>query len=215
MLTLDDRRWRDIAAIVPYDFVLILVNERKYGGGGIFGLYSTAAAQSAFADYLVVHEFGHHFAALGDEYYTSPVAYEGADGPRIEPWEPNITALLDPEELKWGALATDATPVPTPWDKEAYETQSRASQARRAELRAAGAAEATLEALFREEQERFTPLLAEGPHGDAVGAFEGAMYEAVGYYRPAADCLMFTRDDVGFCAVCRAAIERIIDLYSR
>jgi hypothetical protein len=47
-----------------------------------------------------------------------------------------------------------------------------------------------------------------------VGAFEGAMYEAKGYYRAQADCIMFTRDEVGFCAVCRRAINRIIDLYT-
>ena len=41
------------------------------------------------------------------------------------------------------------------------------------------------------------------------------MYEATGYYRPQADCIMFTRDEVGFCAVCRRAIERVIDLYTQ
>jgi hypothetical protein len=47
-----------------------------------------------------------------------------------------------------------------------------------------------------------------------VGVFEGAMYQAKGYYRSQVDCIMFTRDEVGFCAVCRRAIERIIDLYT-
>ena len=50
------------------------MNGRTYGGGGIFNLYSTVAADNAFAPYVFVHEFGHHFAALADEYYTSPVA---------------------------------------------------------------------------------------------------------------------------------------------
>jgi hypothetical protein len=58
-------------------------------------------------------------------------------------------------------------------------------------------------------------LLGAGPHAGKVGAFEGAMYEASGYYRPQADCIMFTRDEVGFCAVCRRAIAQVIDLYSR
>jgi hypothetical protein len=48
-----------------------------------------------------------------------------------------------------------------------------------------------------------------------VGAFEGAGYEAKGLYRPEADCIMFTRDPVGFCRVCRHAISRIIDQYAR
>ena len=71
------------------------MNSATYGGGGIFGLYSTVAADSAWAPYIFVHEFGHHLAALADEYYTSDVAYLPA-ADRVEPWEPNVTALLDP-----------------------------------------------------------------------------------------------------------------------
>ena len=72
-----------------------------------------------------------------------------------------------------------------------------------------------MEALFREELGRMTPLLDTGAHAGKVGAFEGALYESKGYYRPQADCIMFTRDEVGFCAVCRRAIERVIALYAR
>jgi hypothetical protein len=214
ILSLDDRSWRDIAAASPYDSVLILVNERKYGGGGIYGLYSTAAADSAFSPYLVVHEFGHHFAGLGDEYYTSDVAYEEFSEGRVEPWEPNITALNDSEQLKWGDLLTDGTPLPTPWNKSEFEKHSRAIQQRRRELRAAGAPEEKLEQLFTEERAQLTEMLAAEQYAGRVGAFEGAMYEAQGLYRPTADCIMFTRDRVGFCPVCRHAIERIVDLYS-
>ena len=215
VLTLDDRSWRDLAAVVPYEFVLILVNERKYGGGGIFNLYSTAAAHSSYAPYLVVHEFGHHFAGLGDEYFTGSVAYEKFVGDRVEPWEPNVTALLDPEALKWGDLVSEAMPLPTPWRKEAYEERSIASQERRAKLRAEGASEEALEQLFDEERELFTRMLGEDEHAGEVGAFEGAMYEMQGLYRPSVDCIMFTRDRVGFCPVCRRAIERVIDMYAR
>jgi len=214
VLSLEDHAWRDVAATAPYEFVLILVNERKYGGGGIFNLYSTAAAGSGFADYLVVHEFGHHFAGLGDEYYTSPVAYKDFAGDHAEPWEPNITALEDPERLKWRDLVEDDTPLPTPWDKTVYEQRSRELQSVRRELRAEGAPEEELEELFREEQELFTSMLGDQEHAGAVGAFEGAMYEAQGLYRPSVDCIMFTRDDVGFCPVCRRALTRIINLYS-
>jgi hypothetical protein len=215
VLTLDDRSWRDLAAVVPYEFVLILVNERKYGGGGIFNLYSTAAAHSSYAPYLVVHEFGHHFAGLGDEYFTGSVAYEKFIGDRVEPWEPNVTALLDPEALKWADLVPEATPLPTPWRKQAYEERSIASQERRAKLRAEGASEEALERLFDEERELFTRTLGEDEYAGKVGAFEGAMYETQGLYRPSVDCIMFTRDRVGFCPVCRRAIERVIDMYAR
>jgi hypothetical protein len=215
ILTLNDRAWRDAAAAAPYDAVLILVNERKYGGGGIFNLYSTAAAHSAFAAYLVVHEFGHHFAGLGDEYYTSDVAYEETAGEHQEPWEANITALHDPEHLKWGDLLDPDTPLPTPWNKAEFEKASRDFQDRRRKLRAEGASEEALEALFRDEQTLMTEMLAATEHAGRVGAFEGAGYEAQGLYRRTVDCIMFTRDEVGFCPVCSRAIIRVINLYAR
>jgi hypothetical protein len=215
VLTLDDRSWRDIAAAAPYDSVIILVNSEKYGGGGIYGLYATAAVDSGFAPYLMVHEFGHSFAGLGDEYYTSDVAYEDFQGGQTEPWEPNITALNDPENLKWSDLVADGTPLPTPWKKESYEEASRKYQERRRKLRAEGAPETTVEELFLEVQEEMTARLGSEEYAGKVGAFEGASYQAQGLYRPSADCIMFTRDEVGFCAVCGRAIERVIDLYTR
>jgi hypothetical protein len=214
VLTVNDRAWRDVAAAAPYDFVLILVNSEKYGGGGIYGLYATAAIDSGFAPYLLVHEFGHHFAGLGDEYYTSDVAYENFHGERVEPWEPNITALLDPEVLKWRHLVKAGTPLPTPWQKAEFEEFSRANQAERRALRQKGAAETELERLFTEERQKLTRMLGAEEFAGRVGAFEGASYEPEGLYRPAADCIMFTRDKVGFCPVCSEAIERVIDLYS-
>ena len=72
-----------------------------------------------------------------------------------------------------------------------------------------------MEALFREELGIESKLLASGPNAGKVGAFEGANYEAKGYYRPQQDCIMFTRDEVGFCAVCRRAIERVIRMYAK
>jgi hypothetical protein len=88
-------------------------------------------------------------------------------------------------------------------------------QKRRREIRAQHRPEEEMEALFREEREKETRLLDSGPNARKVGAFEGAMYEARGYYRPQQDCIMFTRDEVGFCAVCRRAIERVIRMYAK
>ena len=212
---MEDRTWRDAAAAAPYEFVLILVNERKYGGGGIYNLYSTAAADSSYAPYLVIHEFGHHFAGLGDEYFTSSVAYENFTGDHVEPWEPNVTALHDPEDLKWKNLVDGGTPLPTPWDKEEYESHSVKVQEKRREMRGAGAAEEEMEALFDQEREHYTSWLGSREYAGRVGAFEGAMYESHGLYRPTVDCIMFTRDRVGFCPVCARGIEEVIDMYSR
>jgi hypothetical protein len=216
VLTFDNRALRRTAQFAPYEFIEVLVNGRTYGGGGIFNLYSTVASDNAFANYVFVHEFGHHFAGLADEYYTSSVAYTpSAD--RVEPWEPNVTALLDVSTLKWRNLVSpsaNVTPIPTPWNKEAFENYSREIQRRRVQLRKDKRPEEEMEALFREELAHEEKMFAVEKYFGQVGAFEGAMYEARGYYRPEIDCIMFSRTD-HFCKVCRAAIERIIKMYSR
>jgi hypothetical protein len=211
VLAFDNKRLREAASAAPYEFMEIVVNDRKYGGGGIHNLYATVAADNRFTPYVLVHEFGHHFAGLADEYYTSSVAYEGPEG-RPEPWETNATA--DPRASKWRDLIAPATPTPTPWEKEAFEAAQRELQAERRRIRADKRPEAEMEALFERERLAMTELLGRGPHARSVGAFEGAMYQAQGYYRPQADCTMFTRDEVGFCAVCKRTIERVIDQYA-
>ena len=213
VLTFDNKKWRRVASSTPYDFVEILTNSETYGGGGIYGLFSTAAANGEWAAYLFVHEFGHHFAGLADEYYTSSVAYEGPEQ-IIEPYEPNVTALLDPENLKWKHLVAPNTPLPTPWPKAEFEEHSMAVQEKRAHMRAANVPEAEMNELFRFTKEYSEDLFSKAEYRDAIGAFEGANYEAEGYYRSEQNCLMFTRTDY-FCAVCAAAIEKVIDEYTR
>ena len=212
VLTFDNQAFRRIASFAPYEFVEILVNNQTYGGGGIFGLYSTVAADSLWAPYLFVHEFGHHFAALADEYYTSDVAYLPATD-RVEPWEPNVTALLDPANLKWKDLVQKDTPLPTPWAKQAFETYARDIQAQRAKLRKEKRPEAEIDVLFNQQKEREENAFKQEKYFGKVGAFEGAMYEARGYFRPEVDCIMFTRSET-FCTVCRRTIVRVIDLYN-
>jgi hypothetical protein len=214
VLTFDNHAVRKVAQFAPYEFIEILANNRTYGGGGIFNLYSTVAADNAFANYVFVHEFGHHFAALADEYYTSPVAYAPAPAERVEPWEPNATALLNPAELKWKDPVLPDTPIPTPWNKEAYEEYSLAYQKRRNQIRKENRPEAEMEALFRESLKHEQEMFRREKYWGRVGAFEGCNYEAKGYYRPQIDCIMFSRTNY-FCAVCRRAIKRIINLYSR
>ncbi len=228
ILSFDNRALRKVAQFAPYEFVEILVNNRTYGGGGIFNLYSTVAVDNAFANYVFVHEFGHHFAGLADEYYTSAVSYAPATE-RVEPWEPNATAfpgstgvsLVDPKHaqdaratLKWGDLVAPDTPLPTPWHKDEFEKYSLAIQKRRGEIRKQKLPENVMEALFREELQHEQAEFRKEKYYGKVGAFEGSIYEATGYYRPEVDCIMFTRTN-HFCAVCRRAIERIVGLYSR
>ena len=214
VLTYDDRALREAASAAPYDFLEILVNDARYGGGGIFNHQATAAVDSSWAEYLFVHEFGHHFAALADEYYTSDVAYE-TGGEKPEPWEPNVTAQTAREKLKWADLVEAGTPLPTPWEKDTFEKRSREIQKTRRAIVAAGKPPSALDELFREEAKEETALLGSMKWSGKVGAFEGAAYEAKGLYRSSADCIMFTRDNVGFCPVCRRGITRIIDQYAR
>jgi hypothetical protein len=212
VLSFENRAWRDVASFAPYDFVEILTNSRTYGGGGIFGLYSTVAADNAFAPYVFVHELGHNLAGLADEYYTSDVAYETGKV-RAEPWEPNVTA--DPHNPKWKSLITAGVPLPTPWRKTEFEKHSYAMKEIRKKIRADNRPEQEMEDHFRREQKEDTRLLGSDAWSGKVGVFEGASYEATGYYRSQTDCIMFTRDQVPFCGACQAAINRVIDLYSR
>jgi len=213
VLTFDNKAMRRIASSAPYDFIEILTNTEVYGGGGIYGLFSTAAANSEWAPYLFVHEFGHHFAGLADEYYTSSVEYEAPEE-ITEPYEPNVTALLDPDNLKWKHLVLPHTPLPTSWPKAEYEEHSIAVQKKRAEMRAANVSEEEMNELFRYTRDYVEALFAKSGQDGIVGAFEGGNYQAEGFYRPQQNCLMFTRTDY-FCAVCAEAIEKVIDEYTQ
>jgi len=213
ILTFDNRAWRDIAAWAPYEYVTILTNGDVYGGGGLYNVFSTAAGGNDFAEYLFVHEFGHHFAGLADEYYTSPVAYEPPER-IVEPWPANVTASTDAARLKWRDLLTPGAPVPTPWPKQQFETLSKEFQERRARIRAEKRPEAEMTRLFREELEVMTKLLASAEHARTVGLFQGANYDAQAFYRPEIDCVMFTRNKVPFCRVCQRALARVIDRHT-
>jgi hypothetical protein len=211
VLSYDNRTIRNIASAVPYDLMVILVNERTYGGGGIYNLYTTVSADNLFAEYIMIHEMGHHMAALADEYYTSAVAYE-IPQVKVEPWETNITALFDRENLKWKDLVEEGTPLPTPWNKEEFDRAGYRIQKERDSLRAAMVPEEVMEDLFMRQMEQEDTYFLEEQYLGKVGAFEGAGYMAKGLYRPQIDCIMYTRHLV-FCKVCARSIEKIIDHY--
>lgn len=213
ILSFDNHSFRDVASFAPYDFVEILSNGQTYGGGGIFGLYATVAAKSLWAPYVFVHEFGHHFAGLADEYFTSETALLPQQG-RPEPWEPNVTAASELGKLKWKDLVGPSTPVPTPWKKQQFESRDHELQTLRKQIRAERRPESEMDALFLQTKKEMTALLDNDTYSRKVGAFEGAMYESSGFYRPEEDCIMFSRNDVPFCRVCQKAISQIINLYA-
>lgn len=113
LTTSDYHKVRDVAACVPYDQIYILVNSQKYGGGGIYNFYSVCTSDNELSEFIFMHEFGHGFASLGDEYYTSSVAYEGFYNLEVEPYQPNLTTLKDFEK-KWKHMIDEDTPIPTP-----------------------------------------------------------------------------------------------------
>ncbi|MCK9244399.1 MAG: IgA Peptidase M64 [Candidatus Marinimicrobia bacterium] len=192
VLTLNNKTVRDIAAQAPYDQIIFIFNSNKYGGGGIFNLYSTCYStaaepeQSSWPDYVFVHEFGHSFAGLADEYYTSSTPYNDLYPVGVEPWEPNITALLNPAELKWSDLVTPDIPLPTPWEKAFFDQATK------------------------DHSNELEQILKSQKNYGQVGAFQGAGYASEGLYRPCLDCIMFSRHQIAFCPVCQTAILKVI-----
>ena len=145
----------------------------------------------------------------------------------MEPAEPNITALLDPRNLKWKSLASPGIEIPTLWEKDEFDKMDNGLQkirqevnAKVARLKREGAPkeevekeEAEAERLSLEHARRVDAYLRKSRYAGKIGAFEGAGYAAQGLYRPAIDCIMFTKGAKPFCEVCVQAIIRVIDTY--
>lgn len=196
VLPFDNKKLHDIAGCAPFDQLYIIFNSNKYGGGGIYNHIATCYARDTipdhawWPDYVFVHEFGHALGGLADEYYSSSVAYDEFYPPNVEPWEPNITALLNPQSLKWEDLVKPSTPLPTPWNKTQYDSLPYQDSAGR-------------EKLLRSEK-----------YWGTVGAFQGAGYVSEYLYRPELDCRMFSKSLAPFCRVCQNALAKVIRFYS-
>lgn len=169
LTTQDIKTLNDYAAVVPHDNIILLINSERYGGGGVYNYYSGTTAGHQLSPKVFIHEFGHGFAGLADEYYSSSVAYDNFYPLDVEPWEPNITTLVA-FGLKWKNLIKEETPLPTP-DEEKYKT--------------------------------------------VTGLFEGGGYSAKGIFRPESDCRMKSNGPKGYCSVCREAVKRMIEFYTK
>ncbi len=225
LLTEDNRDLHDIASSVPYDALLIMVNHKRYGGGGIYNFYLTFTSDNSWRDFVFIHEFGHSFAGLADEYYSSSTAYDEFYTPGIEPLEPNITALLNPDKLKWGDLVEKGTPIPTPWNKQKYDSLSNEYQRIRAQyqkkiadMKRENKDADKIEALEKESEatgRRYAEELKKMiDSGKKVGAYEGAGYLSKGMYRPQLDCIMKSKNADGYCKVCSRRIVEMIRFYT-
>jgi hypothetical protein len=199
VLPFDDRGMRRMLDGVPCDALLVVCNSQKYGGGGLFNRFTVVAGHNPELRYLVVHELGHSFGGLADEYYAAVVPY-ATPAVQVEPWEPNVTPMLDGSP-KWRELVAPDMTLPSPWRKADYE--------------AAASVKAETPVERKQRQQNESRVLSSDPLLGKVGAFEGAMYRSTGMYRPEVRCLMFNQLAEGFCHVCRTAIERRIELFSR
>ncbi|HAQ20829.1 MAG TPA: peptidase M64 [Prolixibacteraceae bacterium] len=103
---------RDMAGNAPYDYIYILANTAKYGGGAIYNFYGISAAHHINeTGKIYIHEFGHLFAGLGDE-YVGGVEYSEFYPTSVEPWEPNLTTLVNFDQ-KWKSILPEGTVIPT------------------------------------------------------------------------------------------------------
>ena len=196
-------------AHTPWDTLVILCNSDKFGGGGLYGQYACLASRSENISYLAVHEFAHSFAGLADEYYTAPVTYEPEQVISLDLWEPNVSKLDEQGYVKWQKRVGANVPVPTPWDKEAYEALMGEYEALRrndhedSETTRERIHNVTLTAKAHIQKQVYY---------NKVGAFEGARYQSCGFYRPEVDCLMFSRKAERFCQICQDTINKTIDV---
>ncbi len=118
LTTLHIKRLHDILAGIPYEHILLLSNTDKYGGGGIYNSYLMSSVSNEKSLPVVVHELGHSFAGLGDEYfYEHEDLFQEYYPSDVEPWEPNITTLVD-FASKWQDMLSPSTAIPTPVDKQ-------------------------------------------------------------------------------------------------
>ncbi len=227
LLVEDNKTLRDVAAQAPYDALLVMVNSKRYGGGGLYNGYCCFTSDGTWNEHVMLHEFAHSFAGLGDEYYTSDVAYEDFLERAVEPNEPNITALLDPSKLKWRDLLSPGISIPTPWGQAVYDSLGALRDSlthmrgdivtgKGASHEEIAAKTAAIDTTLRSVNARLSRFFLDHPLRGKVGAFEGAGYLPKGFYRPTVNSLMnvFNREEKTYYPVNERAIGRMIDFIS-
>ena len=167
---------------IAYEHIIILANTDTYGGGGIYNSYTLTTAHHSGFRPVVVHEFGHSFAGLADEYYYDDM-YSPYYFPDVEPWEQNITTMAD-----FGSKWADMMPADARKDADGHYLPTPPV-----------------------DDSAMWKSIAEGADTDSiVGVYEGGGYLSKGVFRPYPDCRMKSNVGPMFCPVCQRAIERII-----
>lgn len=113
LTTSDVRSIHDALSGIAYEHIIILANTDEYGGGGIYNAFTLTTAHHKDFRPVVVHEFGHSFGGLADEYFYENDTMTDTCPLDVEPWEQNITTRID-FASKWEDMLTPGTPVPTP-----------------------------------------------------------------------------------------------------
>lgn len=185
LMTQDIHRLYDLLSGVPFEHIIVLVNSATYGGGGIYNQLTVTTSDHPTFSQVLVHEFGHAYGGLGDEYFYDD-AYESIYPDDTEPWEPNLTTLVD-FGSKWQDMLPEGTAVPTLPARIPDFHDLQTEEDRR---------------LLNEATQR-------------VGVFEGGGYQSKGVYRPAQECRMKINEVEDFCPVCSRAIRRITEFYTR
>ena len=184
--------------------------------------------ENKWKNYLFLHEFGHSFGGLADEYYTSSVAYDDFYPLGVEPAEPNITAQTDREKLKWKHLLADGIEVPAPWRKDEFDGLSNDWQKKRkdlnkviSDLKAKGASEEDLskaQDVFDSTESYYTNRIdnffKDSKYLGKIGVYEGAGYISKGLYRATVDGMMFSRGIKAYGKVSEEAIIKKIKFFS-
>ncbi len=185
LMTQDMHRLYNLLAGVPFEHVIVLVNSDTYGGGGIYNQLTVTTSDHPTFNQVLVHEFGHAYGGLGDEYFYDD-GYTTMYPADTEPWEPNLTTLKD-FKSKWADMLPPGTAIPTPADKSVPNYRLVRNDSERQRLNAAT---------------------------QRVGVFEGGGYQSKGVYRPAQECRMKINEVENFCPVCSRAIRSITDFYT-
>ena len=230
-LLVDDlKAMRDVASIVPYDFLIVLANTSRYGGGGIYNNYTIFTSDNNRSESIFLHEFGHGFGGLADEYYGATVSYDECYAAGVEPLEANITALLDPNNVKWKHLLSPGIAVPTPWGKEEVEAlqaereenvkkmreeiaplenQEESKEKIRKIRESYSTKNREIDKKIREIREKYREL-----YKGKIGVFEGAGYTSKGLYRSEVVGGVSSGTRYGYGLVSEEAIRKVIEHHS-
>ena len=184
LMTSEMHRIYDLLSGIPFEHIIVLVNSSTYGGGGIYNQLTVTTSDHPTFRPVLVHEFGHAYGGLGDEYFYDD-GYETMYPDDTEPWEPNLTTLVD-FQSKWADMVPRGTPIPTPPAKTPEKKRGKKLS----------------------EREQLNALT------QRVGVFEGGGYQSKGVFRPAQECRMKINEVENFCPVCARALVRITDFYT-